>query len=67
MQFSFFFEKLTLRGYLIPSRFHEGYGLSEKAIENILNISPDLVITVDAGIKDVKGVGILKIKEYELS
>jgi len=42
----------------IPSRFHEGYGLSEKAIENILNISPDLVITVDAGIKDVKGVGI---------
>ena len=46
----------------IPSRFHEGYGLSEKAIENILNISPDLVITVDAGIKDVKGVGILKNK-----
>ncbi|NLJ38832.1 MAG: single-stranded-DNA-specific exonuclease RecJ [Candidatus Atribacteria bacterium] len=58
-----FLKKLTpyVNTY-IPSRFHEGYGLSEKAVENILNSSPDLVITVDAGIKDVKGVSILKNK-----
>ena len=46
----------------IPSRFFEGYGLSEKAVENILRLNPDLVITVDAGIKDVSAVLHLKKK-----
>ena len=46
----------------IPSRFLEGYGLSEKAVDNILKVNPDLVITVDAGIKDVSGVFSLKKK-----
>jgi len=50
----------------IPSRFNEGYGLSEKAVENIININPDLVITVDAGIKDVKGVSILKKRGIQI-
>ena len=36
----------------IPSRFEEGYGLSIKGIENVLNKSRDikLIITVDNGI-----------------
>ncbi len=50
----------------IPSRFHEGYGLSEKAVENIIKMNPDLVITVDAGIKDVKEVSILKNKGIKI-
>ncbi|QPM68736.1 single-stranded-DNA-specific exonuclease RecJ [Atribacter laminatus] len=50
----------------IPSRFHEGYGLSEKAVENIIKMNPDLVITVDSGIKDIKGVSILKNKGIKI-
>ena len=36
----------------IPDRLDEGYGLSKKGIENVLNIHPDtkLIITVDNGI-----------------
>ena len=34
----------------IPLRFEEGYGLSAKAIERVIGMSPDLVITVDNGI-----------------
>ena len=35
----------------IPSRFEEGYGLSEKGIENLLEKGKvDLIITVDNGI-----------------
>ncbi|MCX6089319.1 MAG: single-stranded-DNA-specific exonuclease RecJ [Candidatus Atribacteria bacterium] len=46
----------------VPSRFDEGYGLSEKAVKNILDRKPDLVITVDTGIKDIIGVFQLKKK-----
>ena len=34
----------------LPSRFKEGYGLTEKALEVILKQSPNLLITVDTGI-----------------
>ena len=34
----------------IPLRFKEGYGLSAKAIERVIGMNPDLVITVDNGI-----------------
>ncbi len=34
----------------IPLRFEEGYGLSEAAIDRLLNYKPDVVITVDNGI-----------------
>jgi single-stranded-DNA-specific exonuclease len=38
----------------IPSRFTEGYGLSEDSINNILNQGAELIITVDCGVKDIE-------------
>src|SRR5260221_902803 len=38
----------------IPSRFNEGYGLSEESITNIIDAGGELIITVDCGVKDVE-------------
>lgn len=38
----------------IPSRFDEGYGLSEESIQAMLEQGAQLVITVDCGVKDAK-------------
>ncbi|MCI9129678.1 MAG: single-stranded-DNA-specific exonuclease RecJ [Eggerthellaceae bacterium] len=40
----------------IPKRAEEGYGLTEAAIKRMMEISPDLVITVDCGIACAKEV-----------
>lgn len=37
----------------IPDRFHEGYGLNEKALSEIIKTNPKLIITVDCGVTDV--------------
>ncbi|MDQ6984777.1 MAG: single-stranded-DNA-specific exonuclease RecJ [Candidatus Dojkabacteria bacterium] len=37
----------------IPSRFDEGYGLSDESIGNIIEAGGELIITVDCGVKDV--------------
>ncbi len=37
-------------GFYIPDRFEEGYGLSDSAVDNVLKLGADLVITVDCGI-----------------
>lgn len=34
----------------IPHRFDEGYGISDAAIERLVKLDPDVVITVDCGI-----------------
>ena len=46
--------------YLIPDRFSLGYGLSPALAEQIVQIKPDLVITVDNGISCIAGIDILK-------
>ena len=46
--------------YLIPDRFSLGYGLSPALAEQIVQINPDLVITVDNGISCIAGIDILK-------
>lgn len=38
----------------IPSRFTEGYGLSEESINKLLNDGAELIITVDCGVKDIE-------------
>ncbi|MBD3329851.1 single-stranded-DNA-specific exonuclease RecJ [Candidatus Dojkabacteria bacterium] len=38
----------------IPDRSDEGYGLSEKSIDNIVEMGAQLVITVDCGIRDTE-------------
>ena len=46
--------------YLIPDRFSLGYGLSPALAEQIVQINPELVITVDNGISCIAGIDILK-------
>lgn len=40
--------------YHIPSRFYDGYGLSNSKTEEIINQNVNLIITVDNGIKSVE-------------
>ncbi len=36
--------------HFIPNRFDHGYGLTQKALPSVLDLNPDLVVTVDTGI-----------------
>ena len=45
--------------HYIPDRFEEGYGLSETAIQGLLELKPDLVITVDCGVRSIKEVNLM--------
>ena len=40
----------------IPNRFEEGYGFSFDALNEVLALSPDLIITVDCGVRSVKEI-----------
>jgi len=44
----------------VPHRFEEGYGLSAAAVERLLTMRPELVITVDCGISGAAEVGLLR-------
>ncbi len=44
----------------IPDRFHEGYGLNEKALAEIIKIGAKLIITVDCGVTDVSEIAFVK-------
>ncbi|WP_105167595.1 single-stranded-DNA-specific exonuclease RecJ [Pseudoalteromonas sp. T1lg23B] len=46
--------------YLVPDRFNLGYGLSPALAEQIVQLQPDLVITVDNGISCIAGIDIVK-------
>jgi single-stranded-DNA-specific exonuclease len=46
--------------YYIPHRIKEGYSLNLKTLENLLKKNPQLFITVDCGISNVKEVDKLK-------
>ncbi len=49
--------------FLIPDRFEDGYGLSDKTLQKILEMSPSqnfLLITVDCGITSISQVEKLK-------
>jgi single-stranded-DNA-specific exonuclease len=45
--------------HYIPDRFEEGYGLSITAIQWLLDLTPDLVITVDCGVRSIKEVELM--------
>ena len=40
----------------IPNRFDEGYGFSFDALNEVLTQKPDLIITVDCGVRSIKEV-----------
>lgn len=42
--------------FLVPNRFHFGYGLSKEIVEVASQRNPDLLITVDNGISSFEGV-----------
>jgi len=44
----------------IPNRFDEGYGLSFDAVSSVLERNPNLLITVDCGVRSAKEVAYLK-------
>lgn len=44
----------------IPDRFHEGYGLNEKALGEIIKTGAKLIITVDCGVTDVPEIAFVK-------
>ncbi|MDK2981283.1 MAG: single-stranded-DNA-specific exonuclease [Chloroflexota bacterium] len=44
----------------IPNRFEEGYGFSMDALEEVLQLSPQLVITVDCGVRSIHEVRAAK-------
>ena len=49
--------------FLVPNRFETGYGLSPEVVRIAAELPegrPDLIITVDNGIADVKGVEVAK-------
>lgn len=46
--------------YKVPNRFKYGYGLTPGIIDEIKNLNPDLIITVDNGISSIEGVAHAK-------
>ena len=54
--------------YFLPSRFEEGYGITEKSLERLLKLDPlpELIITVDCGITASKEIEILKSKGIDV-
>ncbi len=45
--------------FLLPDRFTDGYGVSISVAEKIINLKPDLLITVDTGISSFNGIQLL--------
>lgn len=46
--------------FLVPNRFHYGYGLTPEIVELAHSKSPDLIITVDNGISSIEGACLAK-------
>ena len=44
----------------IPNRFMHGYGFSFDALEEVLELNPDLIITMDCGVRSVEEVAAAK-------
>jgi single-stranded-DNA-specific exonuclease len=45
--------------HYIPDRFEEGYGFSEAAIDGVLKLEPNLIITVDCGVRSIKEIDLM--------
>lgn len=50
----------------IPNRFEEGYGFSFEALDSVLSLEPDLVITVDCGVRSKKEIAAVKSHGIEV-
>jgi len=45
--------------HYIPDRFEEGYGFSEASVQGVLALNPNLIITVDCGVRSIKEVDLM--------
>lgn len=50
----------------IPNRFEEGYGFSMNALEGVLQQKPDMLITVDCGVRSVEEVALANRQGIEV-
>jgi single-stranded-DNA-specific exonuclease len=44
----------------VPHRFHEGYGLTDAAVDRLIRMAPGLVVTVDCGISSAPEIARLR-------
>ncbi len=54
MMYTYFKNRLENLTFYIPDRYEEGYGVSQKGMEEAVKNKVDLIITLDCGIKNVK-------------
>jgi single-stranded-DNA-specific exonuclease len=50
----------------IPNRLEEGYGLSKESLEGVFKLQPDLIITVDCGIRSFEEIDIAKTHHIDI-
>jgi len=50
----------------MPNRLHEGYGLNQKAIDEIANKGYSLIITVDCGISAIEEIEYANLKNIDV-
>ncbi|MFY2159990.1 single-stranded-DNA-specific exonuclease RecJ [Vibrio alginolyticus] len=46
--------------YLVPNRFEDGYGLSPEVVDQALELSAEMIMTVDNGVSSIEGVRYAK-------
>ena len=46
--------------YIVPHRAEHGYGLTDNIIDKVLEVSPDLLITVDCGVTNIDTIAQIK-------
>ena len=52
--------------FKVPHRVLHGYGLTPGLVEELAELKPDLIITVDSGIACIPGVALAKYKGYQV-
>lgn len=48
--------------FIVPNRFHHGYGLSPGLVDAMVDMQPEVIVTVDSGVASVEGVAYAKAK-----
>ena len=46
--------------YIVPHRAEHGYGLTDNIIDKVLEVSPNLLITVDCGVTNIDTIALIK-------
>jgi single-stranded-DNA-specific exonuclease len=73
MMYTYFKKKLENLSFYIPDRYEEGYGVSQKGMEEAQSKGVQLIITLDCGIKNVaelnwaidKGIDVIVCDHHE--